>query len=97
MDLVCGDDDRRILVSGGGRGQARVGRRSVPRVAHGLDEVQLAVLLDLVAQAVEQDPGPGGLVEGRAGKDKDQLASKRRVLFFLFWYPDTVEGDSAGE
>lgn len=64
MDLVCGDDDRRILVGGGRWGQACVGRRSVPRVAHGLNEVQLTVLLDLVAQAVEQDAGPGGLVEG---------------------------------
>lgn len=69
MDLVCGEDHGRVLVGGGRRREPGVGRRRVPRVADGLDEVQLAVPLHLVAEPVHEHARPRRLVQGGAEEE----------------------------
>ena len=67
MDLVCGDDDGRVLVGGGWGREAGVGGRGVQGVAHRLHQAKLAVASHLVAQSVHHHPCPRGLVQRRAG------------------------------
>lgn len=69
VDPVCGEDHRGVLVSGGGRCKPSVGRGCVPWVTGGLDEVQLAISLHFVAEAVYKHPCPWRLVQRGAEKE----------------------------
>lgn len=75
VDLVCGYDDRRILIGCGGWRQACVGWRSISRVAHSLNEVQLATPLHFVTKAINKNPSPGSLIKRGATKQKGRFAS----------------------
>ena len=69
VDFVCGEDHRRVLVGGRRWCEPCVGRRRIPRVTDGLDEVQLAISLHFVAQPVHQHTRPWCLVQRGTEED----------------------------
>lgn len=77
VDLVCGEDHRGVLVGSRRRREAGVGRRRIPWVTDGLDQVQLAIPLDLVAKPVHEHPCPRRLVQGGATEEGSRVSRVR--------------------
>lgn len=69
VDLVRGQDHRRVLVGGGRRREPGVGRRRIPRITDGLNEVELAISLHFVAKPVHEHSRPRCLVQRGAEEE----------------------------